>query len=410
MKSIFNTLVRSIIPALALFMVSCQGEDVPTPEQDREFWVETMLKIADPVLKNTAAGTLKVNMPYEAPDPKRDTRRFSYLEAFGRTVCGIAPWLESDEDDFGMKEEYRALARQALANAVNPESPDYMEFTQKSQPLVDAAYLAQGLLRAPRQLWHNSPADVQEDIIEALKATRGIKPYESNWLLFASMVEAAILEFTGECDIERMRYGVDRFMDGWYKGDSCYGDGASFHADYYNSYVIHPMLTDVLAVMERHGLDTGGKADIERTRHTRYAEILERMIAPDGTYPVLGRSISACRFGAFQVLSQSALLGTLPETVSAGQVRSALTAVIRRQMENPANFDGNGWLRIGFAGSQPEMAENYVNTGSLYHCTTVFLALGLPSDDPFWTEPYAPWTGVKAWSGAPVAGDHAIRR
>lgn len=68
------------------------------------------------------------------------------------------------------------------------------------------------------------------------------------------MVEAALLELTGSCDTARMRYGTDRFLNDFYKGDGMYGDGKFFHMDYYNSYVIHPMLLDVLTVMERHGL------------------------------------------------------------------------------------------------------------------------------------------------------------
>lgn len=379
-----------------------------TPQQDRQLWVEYLLKVSGPVISNTAAGTLKENMPYTG-HADLDTRKFSYLEAFGRTLCGLAPWIESDEDDLGMKQEYRDMTRKALANAVNPESADYMEFKEGRQPLVDAAYLAQGVLRAPHQLWDLSSDKVKEDLVRAFTDVRAIKPHENNWLLFASMVEAALLEFTGECDMERLKYGVNKFKDEWYKGDSFYGDGKAFHMDYYNSYVIHPMLMDVLAVMKRHEVEGWEFIEIQTERHRRYAEILERLVAPDGTYPVLGRSISACRCGTFQVLSQAALLGNLPQTITPGQARSVLTAVIERQLENPANFDEQGWLRIGFAGYQPEMAERYVNTGSLYHCTTAFLALGLPADDPFWTEPFAPWTGIKAWSGEQIVGDHAIK-
>ena len=66
---------------------------------DRDCWVETMTRIASPVLENLAAGTLKANMPFESlsSDPLR--KEVSYLEAFGRTVCGIAPWLELGPDD-----------------------------------------------------------------------------------------------------------------------------------------------------------------------------------------------------------------------------------------------------------------------------------------------------------------------
>ena len=93
--------------------------------------------------------------------------------------------------------------------------------------------------------------DIQKKLVYELKRTRGIKPNESNWLLFASMVEAALLEFTGEYDSQRLYYGVNRFIDEWYKGDAWYGDGAELHLDYYNSLVIHPMLTDVLAFFMR---------------------------------------------------------------------------------------------------------------------------------------------------------------
>lgn len=248
-----------------------------------------MLRITDPVLRHTAEGTLKETMPYESPDTLHKRRDFSYLEALGRTLCGIAPWLKLEGETDPRQAEYRLLARRALTNAVDPAHPDYMTFDHGNQPLVDAAYLAQGLLRAPKQLWEELDAPAQEHLATALRQTRTIRPGETNWLLFASMVEAALLDLTGECDTARMRYGVDRFMNDFYKGDGMYGDGKNFHMDYYNSYVIHPMLLDVMTVMERHGLEPRENLRTEQRRHTRYAAILERMIAPDGTYPVLGR-------------------------------------------------------------------------------------------------------------------------
>ena len=67
--------------------------------QDRAVWVEEMTRIAGPVLENLAQGTLKEKMPFESlsKDPLR--KEVSYLEAFGRTVCGIAPWLELGPDE-----------------------------------------------------------------------------------------------------------------------------------------------------------------------------------------------------------------------------------------------------------------------------------------------------------------------
>ena len=398
----------------AVTMAACgekqTAKEPATGAEDRQVWVNTLVKIADPVLSNLANNTLRANMPQESLDEKR-VQKYSHLEAVGRTVCGIAPWLELGADDTEegkLRGKYIQLTLKGLANAVDPSSPDYLDFGTPSQPLVDAAFLAQGLLRAPRQLWGGMDETTRERMITELKRSRGIKPYESNWLLFASMVEAALLEFTGECDMERLTYGVDTFRDKWYVGDGVYGDGPKYHADYYNSFVIHPMLTDVLHIMAKHKIEGAEEfLPAQMKRFTRYAEQQERMISPEGAYPVVGRSI-VYRVGAFHALAHASLIHELPKTVTPAQVRCALTAVIARQFAAPKTFDEKGWLRIGFAGSQINISETYINTGSTYLCTSGFLALGLPVNDPFWSEPFAAWTGLKAWSGEDVKADHAI--
>jgi hypothetical protein len=53
---------------------------------DRSYWLDTMLKIADPVWTALAEGRLKKEMPVECK-AERDTRaKFTHLEALGRTV------------------------------------------------------------------------------------------------------------------------------------------------------------------------------------------------------------------------------------------------------------------------------------------------------------------------------------
>jgi hypothetical protein len=384
----------------------------PTGLDDRRQWVETMTKIAAPVLENLAAGTLKKNMPFESPSVEPLRKEVSYLEAVGRTICGIAPWLElgPDETEEGrLRAHYIDLVVKGLKNGVNPQSPDHLMFDNRhAQPLVDAAFLAEGILRAPTQIWGRLDKKTRERLVNEWKTSRGIKPYESNWLLFASIIEAALLEFTGECDMERMMYGVNRFRNDWYKGDGWYGDGADFHLDYYNSLVIHPMLTETLQVLEKHHLAGADFLPAQQQRHGRLAAQLERMISPEGTYPVTGRSITY-RFGSLHALADAALMHILPANVSPAQVRCALTAVIQRQLALPHTFDDNGWLRIGYTSRQIHMAEEYINTGSIYLCTAAFLPLGLPADDPFWAAPPRDWTTKRAWNGQDVGTDHAIR-
>lgn len=90
------------------------------------------------------------------------------------------------------------------------------------------------------------------------------------------------------------------------------------------------------------------------------------------------------------------------------QVRCALTSVMRRQFNRPNTFDDSGWLRVGYAGNQINMGEEYINTGSVYLCMAAFLPLGLPEDDAFWANPPVDWTSLKAWNGEDVGCDHSI--
>jgi len=382
-----------------------QGE---AQASDRDYWVAVIRRLADPVLTNLANGTLKGKMPVEQ-SPGSDRRPVTHLEALGRLVAGIAPWLElGDEasDEGRVRARYIALAHRALARAVDPASPDHLNFTRDRQPLVDAAFLAQGILRAPRVLRDRLEPSTKRNLGAALESTRAITPGFNNWLLFTATIEACLKSLGSGWDRTRVDYAL-RQHEQWYKGDGAYGDGPDFHWDYYNSFVIHPMLVDVLDACKDESPAWKEMSGREDQRARRYAAVQERLIAPDGSFPPIGRSI-AYRFGAFHALAQAALRRALPDGVSPAQVRGALTAVIRRSVEAPGTFDTDGWLRIGFCGHQAAIGETYISTGSLYLCSVGLLPLGLPADDDFWASPPQPWTSVKAWSGQPFAIDHAL--
>ena len=379
------------------------------PGDDRRLWVSVLEKISRPVLENLARRELKKNMPVEE---QRGAKRapFTHLEAFGRLLCGIAPWLAVETlsgPELTLQKEFRQLAQAALDAATDPQSPDFLNFSEGGQALVDTAFLAQGILRAPKVLWEPLSPSVKAHVIAALKASRHIAtPQNNNWVMFAASVEAALLEL-GEPTLEpRLEACVGKMLN-WYAGDGAYGDGEFFHFDYYNSFVIHPMLLDVLAVLKQHDAAFAAAQGVELKRARRFAEIQERLIAPDGTYPALGRS-TAYRFGAFQTLAQIAWWRELPEKIQPAQVRCALTAVIRRMTAAAGTFDANGWLQIGFCGHQPALGEGYISTGSLYLCSAGLLPLGLPPTDAFWSAPAAAWTQQKLWAGENLPADHAL--
>jgi hypothetical protein len=384
-----------VAPMVASSTASAQ----PASHADREAWIRRARRLADPVLTNLAAGTLHAKMPVEQA-ANTNRRNVTHLEAFGRLMAGLAPWIETGESP------YRDLALKALDHAVDPTSPDFMNFTRERQPLVDAAFLAQGLLRAPTSLLGGIDGATKRNLVAALESTRVITPAFSNWLLFTAMVEAGVAALGGAFDATRVEYAV-RQHEQWYKGDGAYGDGPAFHWDYYNSFVIHPMLVDVAAAFADKIAVVKEMAPRIDDRAKRYAAVQERLIGPDGTFPPIGRSL-AYRCGAFQVLAQSALRRALPDGMTPAQVRGALTAVITRTLDAPETFDREGWLRIGFCGHQAGVGETYISTGSLYLCSVAFLPLGLPASDPFWSAPATPFTQQRAWSGQAFPIDHAL--
>lgn len=373
---------------------------------DRTYWLKTMCRIADPVLLSLSVKQLKKNMP--VAENRENRNQYASLEALGRTLAGIAPWLETGEsigEEGLLKEKYAGLARLAIDAGTNPDSPDFMNFDRGDQPLVDAAFLAHAVLRAPVQLWEKLDSEVKRNLVKALKAIRTRKPHFMNWLLFSAMVEAALYAMGEDWDPMRVDYALKQHEQ-WYKGDGIYGDGPDFHWDYYNSFVIQPMMIDILSTVGDQESDWSGMLDTVLERARRYAAIQERMISPEGTFPAIGRSL-VYRFGVFQHLAQMALRNELPAEISPAQVRCALTAVIRRMIDMPGTFDEQGWLKSGFCGYQPELAETYISTGSLYLCLTVFLPLGLPANSPFW-QGRADWTARKLWAGGQTVIDRAI--
>jgi hypothetical protein len=400
-----------IIPAKTLlandFKLTSEGTNT---SGDREYWVGVLSKIATPVLSNLSKGTLRKNMPVEySPIWDGRNKAVAYMEAFGRLIAGMAPWLALPDDTTSegkQRKQFREQALQCFANAVDPANPDYLLWNEGPQPLVDAAYLAQTFLRAPDALWKPLDNPTKQRYINEFKSLRRVKASYNNWLLFAAMVEAFLLFIDEAYDPFRIDLALHK-MNEWYVGDGWYSDGPHFAFDYYNGYVIHCMLVDVLNVMVQKGKARKEDYELALKRMRRYAEFLERLISPEGTYPAVGRSVTY-RTGAFQPLAQLALMDKLPEGVTAPQVRCALTAVKKRMFEQPGVFTKDNWLQLGFAGYQSTLADYYSNTGSIYITSLSFLPLGLPSNHEFWSGPFTDWTSRKAWSNQLFKKDYAV--
>lgn len=383
-------------------------------KSDRELWAGILYQMAAPVLSNMSEGKLQENMLVElSPTWDGRDKRVTYMECFGRLMAGLAPWLSLPDDDTAegkQRKQLREWALKSYAQSVDPESKDYLLWRKEGQPLVDAAYIAESFLRGYDALWGPLDDLTKQRYIAEFQQLRRVDPPDTNWLLFSSTVECFLKKAGAQTDYYRITSAL-RKVDEWYVGDGWYSDGEDFAFDYYNSFVIHPMYVECLEVMTNGGKQNiwnvkGGNFPNALKRMQRFGMILERFVSPEGTFPVFGRSITY-RTGVLQPLALLSLRGWLPKELPAGQVRAAMTAVIQRMFGDNRNFNAEGYLTLGFNGSQPNISDWYTNNGSLYLASLAFLPLGLPADAPFWTDAPQPWTSKKAWGGEDFPKDHA---
>ncbi len=394
-----------------------QPAETPLPDgaTDRADALALLRRMAEPVLGRMARGRLHAEWTPEL-SPTWDGRNpgVAYLEAFGRLIDGIAPWLALPDDasaEGKLRARLRAQALESYTHSVDPKSPDYLLWRGHGQALVDSAYFTSALLRAPDALWKPLDAKTKARIVEEIKGLRRISPPYQNWLLFAAMNEAFLFAIGEDWDPMRVDLTVKKMLE-WYVGDGWYGDGARFHYDYYNSYVIHPMLVQILATLAAGKPSFNNLRPAEELaravkREQRYAEHLERMIAPGGSYAAIGRSLTY-RTAVHQPLGHLAWRGQLPDSLPPGQVRAATMAAQRRVFADPSNFNADGFLTIGFARHQPTLGDIYSNAGSMYIASESLIALGLPADHPYWTAPPQPWTMRRAFAGQDFRKDYAV--
>lgn len=406
-----NAMKQFFFISFLFFFISCYSNDYIN---DRVYWTQLCYKIASPILKNMSNGELQKNMNIEL-SPKWDGRnvKVSYMEAFGRLMAGISPWLNLPDDDTEegkMRKQLREWALLSYSNAVNPSSPDYLLWKGEKQILVDAAYIAESFIRAPEATWERLDSLTKQRYISRFKALRSIRPAYNNWLLFRGMIEAFLMNIGEKADLFAMTVIVNKINE-WYLSDGWYSDGPEMALDYYNAYVIHPMYVEILEICKKNNFRTTVSCELAIKRMQRYNTFVERLISPEGTYPAIGRSV-VYRMGAFQTIAMAAWKYGMPKNITNGQVRSALTAVMKNMFSVDGNFDKDGYLRLGFAGHQPNLSNYYTNNGSLYMTSLVFLPLGLSPTEPFWTDMAGDWTSRKAWTGRefPIDGHVSLKK
>ncbi|WP_437921043.1 DUF2264 domain-containing protein [Sphingobacterium sp. LRF_L2] len=396
--------------ALLCFFMFSKGNVNANEKNDRDFWLQEMDKMARPVIRSLAHDSLRILMPQVTSknvDNKAHRIQVQYVEVLGRVLCGISPWLaleDGSKKERALRTQYREWVLQGMKHALDSNARDFMRFDLGGQQLVDASFIAVAFIRCP-WLWDNLDEKTKVNLVNSIRTTRQFKPVFSNWLLFSAMNEAFLARFGYDWDVMRVDYALQQ-LEQWYVGDGMYMDGQHYAYDYYNSFVIHPFLAGIMDVIEQKTKAYDAMFAKIKKRNIRYAIIQERLIHADGTYPPSGRSI-IYRAAAFHHLADMSLKKRLPDELSVGQVRGALTAVLKKTLKHPRTYE-NGWLTIGLYGEQPGLGDFYNNQGSPYLTSVVFLPLGLSAQDDFWTAEEQPWTAKRLWSGEDGKKDYSI--
>ena len=206
-------------------------QQATTGAEERAKWVEWLWKISYPVVHNLAENTLRKNMPVEwstgQQNPDRWYHEVTHLEAVGRTLAGLAPWLALPDDDTEegkLRKQMRDEVLRGLKNGVDPQSPDQLNFTRELQPIVDAAYLAHAFMRAPKALWEPLDEVTKQRYLDAFKSMRNRVGAYNNWVIFSGLIETFILQRAGKADPFRFTLAKNKMKE-WYVGDGWYSDG-----------------------------------------------------------------------------------------------------------------------------------------------------------------------------------------
>ncbi len=385
----------------------------------RAQWLSILLSIVNPVINGFVNKNIKFVFPiyFSAHLPKNDKRRnhkeIVFIELFSRTLLGISMLFQSEESIH--KDHLTDLFNNTIfmINTVFSGYLDFYHSTVDHQIIVEMANCALAFIRAP-YLWNSLNLLIKNNILNIMYySITKFKPHMNNWLLFEALIEIFLYKNQKIKNLNKTLLNL-QVIESFYVGDGWYKDGTIFHMDFYNSYVILPFLITIYNELYIINYKNNGilyKNLYQKTllKIQRQSEFLERLIASDGSFPIFGRS-AVYRTAIFHALVTNVYISELPNSLSYGQVRSALNAVIQNIFQNKKIkiVDEHGFLTFGFSGFQPEMADEYSNSGSIYFALLIFMPLRLNENHIFWNSSNEDWSQKKLYNGNGINRDKSI--
>lgn len=372
--------------------------DLVTPATYRH-WQTSARRLLEPLAALMQPGRADLAIAGPASDHDAQADR---LESFARPLLLAAHYLqsvpESAPDALAFRTRLATWFRSALVVGSAPASPHYWgPDANYHQHHVELGLLCIALQLAPRDLWDPLTTAEKDQVARWLGTARGNGIVNNNHYFMG----VHILEFLGAHGYGRRtdRPIIDEFLhrlEGMHRGGGWFEDGINQAYDHYNAYAFHYY---GLMWARLHG----ERSDAARARATRWRDWAglfvrdyQHFFAASGEHPAFGRSI-CYRFNCLNVFGLT--LAAHASDLSPGMLRRLCTRNLDFFLTNPAIFQEQGCLSIGWTDRFEDLREVYSCSASPYWAAKGFAPLLLPPTHAFWTGPEEPLPSER--------GDHA---
>lgn len=270
--------------------------------------------------------------------------------------------------------------RKAMTQALDPASPHFWGAPANAEHA--GSIFALGALLAPKFFWEPFTETQRGHLLDYLRLLGTSRSYDNNHYYFHAMT-VPLLELHGRDSNRAHHTAMLERLFNWYRGDGWFIDGSNRSFDKYNAWGFHLYNLALLRFdaqwRERFG------ARIEQATKT-YLETYQYLFGRDGGPIPWGRSLSY-RFAELAPIGWASLNGINP--LPPGEARRIASGALRYFWEHGAqNEDGS--LQVGYRGTNGVVAEFYSGLGTSYWAAQGLVALLIPENDPFWTDPELP--------------------
>jgi hypothetical protein len=334
----------------------------------REDMQRALLALCSPVESLTSPGGARVSLGSSSAHYSPACRE---MEGYCRLLWGVAPLLAGGAEYPGKERLQRGLL-----SGTDPAHPEFWGCpADRDQRFVELAAIAFAMLVAPAAFWEPFSRREKTQIGDYLRLINKYELRDNNWLFFRVLVNLALQRMSEPFCPAQLEKDLSR-LEEFYLGDGWYKDGPAGQSDYYVSFAMH----FYALVYAHHARDTDGRrASRFLERAALFASQFICWFSPDGSAIPYGRSLTY-RFAQGAFWGALAVVGVQPEP---GVTRGLLFRHLRWWLQRPI-FSETGLLTIGYAYSNPSVAEDYTSPSSPYWALKAFWPLCLPADHAFW--------------------------